>query len=128
MEMANQNNRKLSTKNSILHNKNNNVENFSRKNSNNYEGYYKSDDNVVLSDSEDKEGRDSLSNVLNKKKRGTLSKSNTLVNQNLNNNIGKGSFLYQNANTINDFDARRPSFLDENYIHKVDFKLTFFLS
>lgn len=113
-------NRRFSSKNSILINKNNNTEYISRKNSNNNnDGYYKSDDNVAFSESEDFDGRDSFSNGANIKKRITLSKSNTLKNQNMNNNLGKGSFLYQNANTINDFDGRRPSFLDENYTHKV---------
>lgn len=120
--MANiNNNRKISTKNQNQYNKSStNPESFSRKNSYNYDGYYKNDDNVGFSESEDYDGRDSLSNGANKNRRITLSKSNTNVNQPLN-NLGKGSFLYQNANTIADFEARRPSFLDENFTHKVFF-------
>lgn len=123
----NQNNKRYSTKNSILYNSKpiNSQENYSRKNSNNYEMYYKTDENFNFSESDDFDGRDSLNNGANKIRKVTLSKSNTLLNQPLN-NLGKGSFLYHNANTVADIDARRPSFLDENFTHKVISNIFFF--
>lgn len=113
----NKNYRKSSIKNfNLVNNKIGNVnENVSRKNSNNYDYYSKSDDNVLFSDSEDFDKESGKGTNIRKI---TVSKSNTGVNQNLN-NLGKGSFMYQNAITTNDFDARRPSFLDENFSHKV---------
>ncbi len=108
-----------STKNSILLNKyasGNDIN--SRKSSNNYDRFHKSDDKPPFSESDDNEGGDSSGNF-NKKRRPTYVKTNTPINQNNLNIIGKGSFLYQNTLTQNDFNSRIPSFLDENFSHKV---------